>query len=425
MQVQDLKISTDILNLFDFTQNEDAKAMLHRLISTSLTNKNEVIERQEILKGFLENIEIFHSYTYSRIDYREVFTFLETFDEKRYLPKWLKLKLQFSRKKNYQYRSKCVQLILLYHRLHTRYIKTINMRVFPDAYKDDIRAIDGYFNSFRLDYYEQHIRKNTFGINHMVQIMNIVAVNKKKSEAKGFHRMYMLFEAYISIASGINKHKFTFPQINDHGISLQDFYHPVVTNAVKNSFTSSSNVVLLTGPNMSGKSTLLKAIGICAYLGNIGFAIPASGGSMPLYDNISVFINLNDDLQSGYSHFMTEIMNLKNVVVDARSEKQCLAFFDELFRGTNIEDALEISKSTLKGLLNFPNSLFFISSHLHQLAEMEEVSSGEIAGFYLDCNLNDKMPAFTYQLKRGWSDIKIGRILFEKENLNELLQNSQ
>jgi DNA mismatch repair protein MutS len=165
---------------------------------------------------------------------------------------------------------------------------------------------------------------------------------------------------------------------------------------------------------MSGKSTLLKAIGICIYLGNIGFGIPASFGRMPLYSNISAFINLNDDLASGYSHFMTEIINLKDVVADVRHGNRNLAIFDELFRGTNIDDALEISRTTLKGLLNFPDSLFFVSSHLHQISEMEEIQDGRIAAFYLNCSLSNNTPAFTYMLKPGWSDIKIGRILFEK-----------
>ena len=92
-----------------------------------------------------------------------------------------------------------------------------------------------------------------------------------------------------------------------------------------------------------------------------------------------------------------------------------------MFRGTNIEDAVEISPTTIKGLTQFKNSIFFISTHLHQLKEIEEVQSQAISTYYFDCGLVDNTPIFSYQLKKGWSDLRVGQILFEKEGLNELL----
>ena len=422
MQTNDLSIDPDITNLFDYTLNEDARATLRSMLLRPLPSQEAALERQHILKGFVANIHLFHTYSYSKIDFREAFTFLQTFTKKEFLPKRLKLRLWFSRKKHYQYRSRCVQLILLFHRLHNHYIKELRPGAFPESYKADIRYIDDFLSSFRLDYFERQIRSNSFRIKHIVAIINIIADKKHKQEFEEFHGKYTQFEAYLSATQGIHYHGFTFPDIDGTTLSLQDFYHPLLARPVKNSFTAESNVVLLTGPNMSGKSTLLKAIGICTYLANIGFAVPAAQAQVPFYGNISVYINLNDDLQSGYSHFMTEIMNLKNVALDAGSHKSTFAVFDELFRGTNIEDALEISKTTLRGLLNFPDSLFFVSSHLHQLSEMKEIKSGQISCHYLDCDLENGIPKFTYQLKPGWSDVKIGRILFERENLNEILR---
>lgn len=420
MNIKDLNINSDIINLFDYTLNDDARISLKKLLATPLSSKEEIIERQDILKGFQANLNIFHNYSYSKIDFREVNYFLETFDKDIYLPKGIKLKLSLYKSKHHEYQSKCVQLIMLYHRLH-QYIKILPTTAFPKKYKAEIMHIDEYFSSFRPDYYQGLIRENKFKTKHILEIFSIVASKKKKQEIHEFHTIYPLFEAYLSVAMGIQAHHFTFPDIGDKGIDLNNFYHPLLKVPVKNSLATKSNVILLTGPNMSGKSTLLKAIGICVYLANIGLAIPADKGRIPFYSTIDIFINLNDDLQSGYSHFMTEIINLKKVVLEARATKSCFAIFDELFRGTNIDDALEISKTTLKGMLNFPNSLFFVSSHLHQLITMDEVQSGKIACYYLDCNLQNDSPVFTYQLKEGSSDIKIGRILFEKEKMNEYL----
>ncbi len=141
--------------------------------------------------------------------------------------------------------------------------------------------------------------------------------------------------------------------------SFAGFYHPILKNHVKYEITADKNVILLTGPNMSGKSTLLKAVSICVYLGPSGFAVPASKAAMPFFNTISVAINLTDSIVSGYSHFMSEIVTLKNVLTEARGNTKCFAVFDELFRGTNIEEALEISSATIKGLSSFGVHCFY------------------------------------------------------------------
>jgi DNA mismatch repair protein MutS len=83
---------------------------------------------------------------------------------------------------------------------------------------------------------------------------------------------------------------------------------------------------------MSGKSTLLKSVSLCVYLGHNGLAVPASKAIMPFFSTISVAINLTDSIVSGYSYVMSEIIALKNVLAEARENKQCFAVFDELFR---------------------------------------------------------------------------------------------
>ncbi|MCO6148632.1 hypothetical protein [Flavobacterium sp. NRK1] len=395
MEIKDLSIHNDIINLFDYTQNDDAKACLKKMLRTPLSSHNEIIERQNILKGFIDNLSVFSNYSYSRIDFREANLFIDKFTDKLYLPKRIKLKLRMFKAKYYEYRSKFIQFVLLHNRLHN-YVKNVSTSVFPENYKKELLFMDEYLSSYRLNYYEKLIRENQLRIKHIIEFFVLISERKNKKLDKKFKNTYTQFETYISVAIGIYNNKFKFPEMGASSLSLSDFYHPLLKNPVKNSLQTNSNVILLTGPNMSGKSTLLKAIGICVYLANIGFAIPVTDAKIPFYNNIDIFINLNDDLQSGYSHFMTEIINLKKVVKEAGENQPCFAVFDELFRGTNIDDALEISETTLKGMLNFSESLFFVSSHLHQLINSEEIKSGKIDCYYLDCNLQNNTPAFTY-----------------------------
>jgi len=116
---------------------------------------------------------------------------------------------------------------------------------------------------------------------------------------------------------------------------------------------------------------------------------------------------------------MAEVQTLKKVVVGARNGKRCFAIFDELFRGTNIEDALAISRTTIVGLTDFPDSIFFISTHLHQL--QQALVRTRIDACFIDCSLDKGTPVFTYKIRPGWSDLKLGQIIFEQEGLNMLL----
>ncbi len=283
--------------------------------------------------------------------------------------------------------------------------------------------LNRFLLDFNLDHYEKiYQKKKTFHVTQIVELMAIVTKKVTNGEVEAFWNRWFLFEAYLSVSKGIAEHGFVFPSFETSTFSIEGLYHPLLKNPVSNDITATRNVILLTGPNMSGKSTFLKSVSLCVYLGHAGLAVPATKAVIPFFDNISVAINLTDSIVSGYSHFMTEIITLKNVVEKALQGKKCFAVFDELFRGTNIEDALEISTATIKGLTKFTNSYFLISTHLHQLKAMEEISNGKVATCFVECQLDGDTPAFTYKIKEGWSDLKIGRILFEKEGLNGMLK---
>ncbi|MBC6610427.1 hypothetical protein H8B15_05815 [Hymenobacter sp. BT507] len=138
---------------------------------------------------------------------------------------------------------------------------------------------------------------------------------------------------------------------------------------------------------------------------------------------MAVSINLNDNLRSGYSHFMTELLHLKTVVEQSGQEKQrCFAVFDELFRGTNQDDALDITQATISGLTRFPGSVFFVSTHLLGLEAKLAPLGAAVGAYCIDCSIANGRPVFSYRLCPGWSQLKIGRLLFDEVGLNTLLK---
>src|SRR5450631_3198488 len=421
--INDLHIEDEILPLFDFTYNLYSGQEVRAIFTEPPGSKSAILYRQHVLKGFIGNREIVKEYSYSRFNLSDVYNFFETFSAGSFLGLHLRRKLMFSEKERHYKRGKLIILILLFNKIHSTYLSKIDTKLFPEEYATELERINGFFVDFNLEHYESIFRKKKkIGISHIVELTKIITEKVTNGQAASFWKRWYLFEAYLSISDGIIRHGFTFPSFEQTTFSIEGLYHPLMKNPVRNDLTASRNVILLTGPNMSGKSTLLKAVSLCVYLAHVGLAVPASQAMLPFFKTISVAINLTDSIVSGYSHFMSEIMTLKKVLTEAAGSTKCFAVFDELFRGTNIEDALEISTATIKGLVKFTNSLFIISTHLHQLKDIEEIKKSKVATCFIECELNDNVPAFTYKLKDGWSDLKIGRILFEKEGLNDLLE---
>ncbi len=420
--INDLHIEDEILPLFDFTYNIFSGQVVRDIMTELPGSKSEILFRQHVLKGFIGNREILKDYSYSRFNLSDVYDFFETFSAGSFLGLHLRRRLMFSEKERHQKRGKLIMLILLFNKIHSTYLSKINTKLFPEEYATELKLINSFFVDFNLEHFESIFRKKKIRVSHIVELMKIIAERVTNGQAASFWKRWFLFEAYLSISNGIIRHGFIFPTFDETAFSIEGLYHPLVKNPVKNDLLVSRNVILLTGPNMSGKSTLLKAVSLCVYLGHAGLAVPASNAKMPIFTTISVAINLTDSIVSGYSHFMSEIITLKNVLTEAAGSTKCFAVFDELFRGTNIEDALEISTATIKGLVKFSNSIFIISTHLHQLKDIEEIKKSKVATFFIECELNNNIPEFTYKLKDGWSDLKLGRILFEKEGLNKMLQ---
>ena len=419
----DLHIEEEILPLFDFTFNLFSGKAVKKFMTEPPGTMEDIFYRQEILKGFIANHEIWKDYSFSRFNLSEIYDFFETFGVGHFFAQNMRWKLRFSEKERGQRRGRLILLIRLFSKIQTDYFDKLDTKVFPPGYAAELDLLKRFLVDFNLPHYEKiYEKKKTLSVTHIVDLMGIITEKVTNGQAAGFWNRWFFFEGYLSLSKGIVEHKFVFPSFDNSTFSIQGLYHPLLKNPVPNDIMALRNVILLTGPNMSGKSTFLKAISLCVYLGHQGLAVPATKAVIPFFENISAAINLTDSIVSGYSHFMTEIITLKNVVEEALQGAKCFAVFDELFRGTNIEDALEISTATIKGLTKFTNSYFFISTHLHQLKAMEEIKNGKVATCFIECELKKETPVFTYKLKPGWSDLKIGRILFEKEGLNDMLK---
>jgi DNA mismatch repair protein MutS len=426
IHVQDLRIETDVLPLFNFTHNAHAEEEVRQLLLQVPASPEAVLERQAIIGAVLANWDTMAGFSYSKIEFQEVYAFLSDVSTGKIVleTNWYKasLKLLVSEQERYYLRAKYVQTVLFWHRIYQHYLARINQAHFPESFRPRLTTLVHFAERLSLDDNAAAIQQDAFTAGHVVRLARVLS-QVTEEELRALWEAFYLLEAYWSVASGVVRYELTFPRFTDAGFRLEEFYHPLVKNPVKNTLLlrNGSNVLLLTGPNMSGKSTLLKAVGLCVYLAHVGVGVPAVRCEIPFFSTIAVAINLSDSLRDGYSHFMAEIQNLKAVLLATQQpNSRSFAVFDELFRGTNEEDALAITQATVAGLQQFKNSYFFISTHLLRLDAMLGTQAN-VKKYHIDCALIDDIPVFSYQLKEGWSTLKIGELLFQREGLRELL----
>jgi DNA mismatch repair protein MutS len=382
----------------------------------------EASERQQVISGFtanLGNIKNLHSY---KRDIEEAYDFCCRLESKLPDAGDFRITLFFSRKKRAQLLSKSIQLLRLFEKISKHYCARLDINQFPAAYKRSIRNITDTISVFEKDWTLLIKKGNNLSISEVAGFMHRLYTLFKSGQLLKCWSEFFLYEAYLSIAVTAQKANLVPAHFIDKGIHLTNFFHPFIKHPVKNSIHLEKNVLVLTGPNMSGKSTLLRSISLCIYLARLGVPVPAEECQVVFASAVNVFINSRDKPNSGYSHFMTEILHLKESIIAAGEGERVFAVFDELFSGTNVDDALNLLTLTLNGLKKFNHAYFLLSTHFYKLKELSIDKLDHAAFYYIDSRLEEGKPKFTYRLKAGWSDVKFGTILFEREGLTELLK---
>lgn len=246
-----------------------------------------------------------------------------------------------------------------------------------------------------------------------------------RKDIQFFHSIVYEYDAYYAVTKGAEKYKLTYPEVlpqQENSLEIEGLFHPFVDNAVSNdvSFEKESNLLFISGPNMAGKSTFLKALGVAVYLSHVGFPVPATKMRLSVLSGLCTTINISDNLSSGYSHFYAEVMRIKHVAENLKSNKNMLVLFDELFRGTNVKDAYDGTLAIVSAFSQIRSSFFIISTHIVEVAE-ELLNNKNIQFAYFEVENKDGHPVYTYKLREGVTDVRLGMYIINKERLIELI----
>lgn len=239
---------------------------------------------------------------------------------------------------------------------------------------------------------------------NMFMLFDIIAyyrsVNVLMKHQDEIHEMFKAIgslDASISIASYLYEVKnYCQPELNNENkISFVELYHPLLQNPISNSLNEITQSILITGSNMSGKTTFIKTLGVnFIFAQTLNFSLAKSFSIPNLI--VKTSIRRNEELEEGKSYFFVEIEALKNFIDSSSGNKKHLFLIDEIFRGTNTIERIASSVSVLKyiGKDNF----VFVTTHD---IELEQMLNNSYLMFHFSEQIKDENLFFDYKIKPG------------------------
>ena len=287
-------------------------------------------------------------------------------------------------------------------------LKEINPNLMQSA--SVINKINNRMSFFNLEVEMQNDQRILFwAILELVKIVFLIEplflfgtlkrIDTKRKEIEDVFQFVGEIDTLVSIASlrkGLTS--FCTPKIIDSQkrLSAQEVYHPLIENCVKNNLNVNDKSILLTGSNMSGKTSFIRTIAINVITGLTINTCFAAQFSMPQMRVFSA-IRISDDLMNDRSYYFEEVMTIKGMIDKSKSGNLNLFLLDEIFKGTNTVERISAGKAVLSAL-NEENNIVFVSTHDIELADLLKK---EYDLYHFSEIVYNKTVDFDYKLKEG------------------------
>ncbi len=216
-----------------------------------------------------------------------------------------------------------------------------------------------------------------------------------------------------SLATVSEENGYVRPVITDERIiSIKDGRHPVVEKVSKKEYVPNDimmgkgvDILLITGPNMAGKSTYMRQLAITVIMAQIGSFVPAKSCTIPIFDKIFTRIGASDDLVSGESTFMVEMKEANNAIQEATPNS--LILFDELGRGTATYDGMSLAQAILEYIHDKIKAKTLFSTHYHELTTLSQDLTN-LRNVHVSAIEEDGKITFLHKVKQGAVDKSYG-----------------
>ena len=216
-----------------------------------------------------------------------------------------------------------------------------------------------------------------------------------------------------SFATVTEENSYVRPKFTEkREIVIKDGRHPVVEKVIKDNYISNDivmnediDILLITGPNMAGKSTYMRQLAITVIMAQIGCFVPAKECTIPIFDKIFTRIGASDDLVSGDSTFMIEMKEANTAISEATENS--LILFDELGRGTATYDGMSLAQAILEYIHDNIKAKTLFSTHYHELTVLEH-DLNHLKNVHVSATLDDGKLIFLHKVKNGSVDKSYG-----------------
>ena len=223
-----------------------------------------------------------------------------------------------------------------------------------------------------------------------------------------------LIDALYSLAIVSNENGYVCPQFTKESrIELHDARHPILETVLKGNryiandliMDEKDHILLITGPNMGGKSTYMRQCAALVILAQMGCYVPAKKAVLPIFDQIFTRIGASDDIMSGQSTFMVEMMEANYALTHAT--KNSLILFDEIGRGTSTYDGMSLAHAMIEYINQNIQAKTLFSTHYHELTALEEKFTG-IKNAHVQVHEENDHVTFLYKVAKGKADKSYG-----------------
>ncbi len=288
-----------------------------------------------------------------------------------------------------------------------------------------LKAAEKIMAQDRLDAISTYKRATDIPSHEMLYLGHFLRYQYKHNMI-GLLGIFSQLDAWYGMAMAVIEHKLTFPEIVDSHQPLIDakgLYHILLKEPVAYdvSLDKQTNFLFLTGANMAGKSTFIKAVGSAVFLAHTGMGVPAQRMTLSVFDGMLSNINVIDNIMKGESYFFNEVQRIKSTVSKISDGRKWLILIDELFKGTNVQDAMKCSTAVIEGLLKIKNSLFILSTHLYEIGDDLKKHNNISFNYFETSVINDQL-SFNYQLRSGISNDRLGYLILKKEGVVKMLE---
>jgi len=241
--------------------------------------------------------------------------------------------------------------------------------------------------------------KTLFLLEPLLLFRVLKKLDNKRIEIEDEFKFIGHIDMLISIASlrnGLNHFCIPTIQTNNDTIITNEVKHPLLVNCKTNNINISKKSILLTGSNMSGKTTFIRTIGINIITGLTINTCFAKSFSLPLLKIFSA-IRISDDLMNDKSYYFEEVLTIKDMLTESQKNEKSIFLLDEIFKGTNTVERISAGKAVLSSLTK-NNNIVLVSTHDIELTDM---LSEEYELYHFSETVENKTVGFDYKLKEG------------------------